>query len=120
MGPILKTVGVPTCGFLLVLGLSSAVQAGTMATDDKKAGQSERTHRQMQTTQTIQGNVKQVTGNSYVIEVLDGTEMKLHSDNSTVMSDHIYPGDRIEAKITEQNHALSILPIFRVVPRSDE
>jgi len=117
MTGISKPVGVLSCRFLL--GLSLAVQAGMVmhsAADDKEAGQSQRTGGQMEKTQTIQGNVKQVKGSNYVIEGLDGTEMKLHTDRSTVMAYPIYPGDRIEAKITEKNHALSILPISRIVP----
>ena len=40
MVPIPKIVGVPSCGFLLCLGLSTAAQAGygTSAADEMKAG----------------------------------------------------------------------------------
>src|SRR5262245_5162191 len=110
-----KTVGIPMT-FLLVIGLSFAVQAANMpsAAYDKKADQFENTDGQMQ--KTIQGDVKQIDGNNYVIEGVDGTEIKLYTDNNTVMSDHIFPRDRIEAKITEKNQALSMFPIFRVAP----
>src|ERR1044072_4009854 len=115
MGATPKTVGIPSIpmAFLLVLGFSFVVQVATMPspTDDKKANQFERTDGQMQ--KTIPGDVKHVNGNNYIIKGLDGTEMQLHTDNKTVMSDQIFPGDRIEAKITEKNHALSMFPIFR-------
>ena len=66
----------------------------------------------MQKVHTIKGNVKHVDGYNYVIEILDGAEMKLHTDSTTVMlPGFIYPGDRIEATVTEQNHALSMLPV---------
>jgi hypothetical protein len=119
MGSTPKTVGIASIpmAFLLVLGVSFVVQVTTMpsATDDKKADQFERTDGQMQ--KTIQGDVKQVNGNNYIIKGVDGTEMKLHTDSNTVMSDQIFPGDRIEAKITEKNHALSMFPIFRTEKR---
>lgn len=119
MGSTPKTVGIPSIPlvFLLVLGFSFFVQAPTIpsATDDKKADQIERTDGQMQ--KTIQGDVKQVNGNNYIIKGVDGTEMKVQTDNKTVMSDQIFPGDRIEAKITEKNHALSMFPIFRAEKR---
>ena len=115
MGSTPKTVGIAMT-FLLVIGLSFAVQATNMSStaDDKKADQFDNKDGQMQ--KTIQGDVKQIDGNNYVIEGVDGTEIKLYTDNNTVMSDQIFPRDRIEAKITEKNQALSIFPIFRVAP----
>jgi hypothetical protein len=43
MVPILKVVGLMSCGFLLCLGLSNAAQAGNApsAADEKKSGQSD-------------------------------------------------------------------------------
>src|SRR5262249_34081011 len=121
MGSTPKTVGIPSIplAFLLVLGFSFALQVATMpsATDDKKADQFERTDGHMQ--KTIQGEVKQVNGNNYIIKGVDGTEMNVQTDNKTVMSDQIFPGDRIESKITEKNHALSMFPIFRAQKRSN-
>ncbi|HEY5444813.1 MAG TPA: hypothetical protein VIJ87_10165 [Pyrinomonadaceae bacterium] len=115
MGSTPKALGI-LMTFLLVIGLSVAVQAASMpsAADDKKADQSETTDGQMQ--KTIQGDVIRIDGNNYVIEGVDGKEVKLYTDNNTVMSDQIFPRDRIEAKITEKNQALSMFPIFRVAP----
>jgi len=40
--------------------------------------------------------------------VKDGKEVRLHTDKTTQMMGEIKKGDRIEAKVNDQNHALSI------------
>jgi hypothetical protein len=114
MVSIPKVVGIVSCGFLLCLGLSH----GASAADDMKAGQSERkggqvdqreTTVQMQGVHIIQGDVLRVEDTNYVVKRLDGREVSLHTDNTTVKTGNIDAGDRIEAKVNEQNHALSML-----------
>ncbi|MEP6959280.1 MAG: hypothetical protein ABI980_11170 [Nitrospirota bacterium] len=115
MVAIPKVIGVLSCGFLLCLGLSVAASAA----DDMKAGQSERNggqpdqkemSLQKQEVHVIQGDVLRVEGTNYVVKGLDGKEVSLHADNTTVKTGNVKAGDRIEAKVNEQNHALSILP----------
>ncbi len=114
MAAIPKVVGVFSCGFLLCLGLSTAAQA-----EDMKAGQSERKGEQAdqkemtvqkQGVHVIQGDVLRVEDPNYVVKGLDGKEVSLHADNTTVKTGNVKAGDRIEAKVNGQNHALSILP----------
>jgi len=38
----------------------------------------------------------------------DDTELRIRTDKTTVMGEDIKKGDLIEAKINDQNHALSI------------
>ena len=120
MVSIPKVVGLISCGFVLCLGLSHAAQAenAASAADDMKAGQSERKGGQadqtdmtleMQGVHIMQGDVLRVEGPNYVVKGLDGKEVSLHADNTTVKTGNIKAGDRIEAKFNEQNHALSIL-----------
>jgi hypothetical protein len=114
MVQIPKAVGVLSCGFLLCLGLSLAAQA-----QDMKAGQSEgkgeQTDQKEMTLQKrvhyIRGNVVRVEYGSYVVKQKDGTEVILTTDNKTQMMGQIKKGDRIEAKVNDQNHALSISPM---------
>jgi hypothetical protein len=40
--------------------------------------------------------------------VKDGKEVRLHTDKTTQMMGEIKKGDRIAAKVNEQNHVLSI------------
>jgi hypothetical protein len=40
--------------------------------------------------------------------VKDGTQVRLHTDKTTQMMEEIKKGDRIEAKVNDQNHVLSI------------
>jgi hypothetical protein len=40
--------------------------------------------------------------------VKDGKEVRLHTDKTTAMTGEIKKGDRIEAQVNNQNHALSI------------
>jgi len=118
---------------LLCLGLSHAAQAdnAAAAADEKKAAQSEmkadQTDRrqggqeagepQMNAVQggqstggkTIKGEVLRVEGNDCFVKGQDGKEVRLHIDVTTLKAKNIEPGDRIEAKVNDQNYVLSVL-----------
>jgi hypothetical protein len=126
MVSISKIVGVLSCGFLLCLGLSHAAQAGTAAptTDEMKADQSDRRQGgqeagenqmgdemkggQSNDGKMITGEVLRVEGDNYFVKGQDGKEVRLHTDKTTEKIGSFKPGDRIEAKVNEENHALSI------------
>jgi hypothetical protein len=132
MVSIPKVVGVLSCGFLLCLGLSHAAQADNAASaaDEKKADQSEMKADQTDRRQggqeagekqmndmeggqpnggkMITGEVLRVEGTNCFVKGQDGKEVRLHIDVTTLKAKNIEPGDRIEAKVNEQNHALSI------------
>ena len=108
MVSIPKIVGVISCGFLLSLGLSHAAQADNVASaaDELKAAQMEGGH--LKGGETIKGEVLRVEYGEYFVKGQDGKEVRLHTDKTTQMMGQIKKGDRIEAKVNEQNHALSI------------
>ena len=112
MVSIPKVVGVLSCGFLLCLGLSHSAQAenAASAADDMKAGQVDQKEMvfQMKSLRTIQGEVLRVEGANYLIQEQDGKEVSLQTDQTTLKAGKINPGDRIEAKVDENNYALSI------------
>jgi hypothetical protein len=64
----------------------------------------------MQGAHIIQGDVMRVEGETYFVKGLDGKEMSLRADTTTMKTEKIKAGDRIEAKIDENNFALSLLP----------
>jgi hypothetical protein len=110
MIPLSKVVGVVTCGFLLCLGLATTAQSDYAAADEMKADQSD----QMQGGQpkggkVITGEVLRVEGNDCFVKGQDGKEVRLHIDLPTVMARNIEPGERIEAKVNDQNHVIAIL-----------
>lgn len=128
MVSIPKAVGILSCGFLLCLGLSNAVQADNAASfaDKLKADQSDRRQggqeagekqmndmegAQLNGGKTIKGEVMRVEGDDYFVNGQDGKEVRLHIDETTNKGRNINiePGDQIEAKVTNQNHALSVL-----------
>ncbi len=123
MVSIPKVGGVVSCGFLLCLGLSSVAQADNApsAADEMKTDQSDRRQggqmsnenemedAQSQGGKTIKGEVLRVEGDDCVVKGQDGKEVRLHIDQTTQMSErNINQGDLIEAKVNDQNHALSI------------
>ena len=128
MVSVLKVVGVLSCGFLLCLGLSSAAQAEhapapsdlmkTDAVTDQKGFQSdddkqknvndEKGNNRADGSKTIKGELFRVDNGNYFVKVKDGKEIRLHTDKTTEMSGEVKKGDRIEAKVNDQNHALSI------------
>jgi hypothetical protein len=99
MVSIPKVVGVLSCGFLLCLGLSTAAYAGQV--DETGASRLERA-------KTITGELLRVEYGEYVVKGQDGKEVRLTTDKTTQMMGQLKKGDRIEAKVNDQNHALSI------------
>ena len=124
MVSIPKIVGVLSCGLLLCLRLSNAAQADDAApaadqlNDQSDRGQSvqeagekqmnDMKGRQSKVSKTIKGEVFRVEYGNYFIKGQDGKEVRLHTDQTTQMMGQIKKGDRIEAKVNDQNHALSI------------
>ena len=99
--------------------LPSGNHTNPVHADDMKAGQPERNSghpdqkdmtMQTQGVYSIQGDVVRVEGDNYFVKGQDGKEISLHADNTTMKTDKIKPGDRVEVKIDENNHALSMLP----------
>ena len=126
MTSISKVVGVLSCGFLLCLGLSTAVQAEhepsssdvmkTDRVDDRQGFQSDddkQMNEKMETSSAegakmIKGELFRVESGNYFVKVKDGKQVRLHIDKTTQMTGEVKKGDRIEAKVNDQNHALSI------------
>jgi Cu/Ag efflux protein CusF len=126
MVSISKIVGVICCGALLCLGLPHAAQAehapapsdlmktdaqsdrqGFQSDDDKQMNDEMKSNR-AKGAKTIKGELFRVEDGNYFVKVKDGKEVRLHTDKTTQMMGEIKKGDRIEAKMNDQNHALSI------------
>ena len=113
MVPIPKMAGVLSCLVLLCLGLSTTAQAQDMKAgqSEGKGGQAEKDMTLQKRVHIIQGTVMRVEYGNYFVKQKDGTEVILHTDNTTQMMGQIKKGDRIVAKVNDQNHALSISPM---------
>jgi hypothetical protein len=85
-------VGSVLCGMVLLLNVSQA--SATQAPNDL-------THNR-----TIMGDVMRVEYAYYFVKEKDGKEVRLHADKTTLMLGQLKQGDRVEAEVTEQNHAL--------------
>ena len=99
--------------------LPSGKQANPAHADEMKAGQPERASgpadqkdrtMRAQGVNIIQGEVVRVDGDNYFVKGPDGKEISLHADNTTMKTNRIKPGDRVEVKLDQNNHALSLLP----------
>ena len=97
----------------------SGKQPDSAQTNDMKEGQSEKYSGQgdqknltMQTqgVDVIQGEVVRVEGDTYFVRGRDGKEISLHADTTTMKTQEIKSGDRVEVKVDRNNHALSMLP----------
>jgi hypothetical protein len=128
MVSIQKVVGVLSCSFLLCLGLSNAVRGehapgpsdlmktdsvtdkqGFQSDDDKQKNvDNEMSGNRVEGAKTVQGELTRVEDANYFIKVKDGKEVRLHTDKTTKMMGEIKKGDRIEAKVNDQSHAISI------------
>jgi len=110
-----KDIGVVFCGLLLSLGLSTVAQAEIFDRRQGDQGTGETPLHQMESGQSavgkiIQGEVLRVEGNYCVIKGQDGKEVQLQIDLDTLKAANIEPGDRIEAKVNDQNDVLSFRP----------
>ena len=56
----------------------------------------------------IKGEVLRVEGDNYFVKGQDGKEVRMHIDNTTETIGSFKQGDRIEAKVNDEHHALSI------------
>ena len=65
---------------------------------------------QTQMVDLIEGEVVRVDGDNYFVKGQDGKEISLHADTTTMKTKEIKAGDRVEVKIDQNNHALSMLP----------
>ena len=129
MVPTPKIVGVLLCGLLLCLGMSTAAQAehspsasdvmktdsqsdsglGFQSDDDRQKNVDDKKgSTRAKGAKTIQGELVRVEDGNYFVKVKDGKEVRLHTDKTTQMIGEIKKGDRIEAKMNDQNHALSL------------
>ena len=70
---------------------------------------------QSQRVQAIKGEVLRIEGDQYFVKGETGKEVRLHTDDTTQKTGDIHHGDRIEAQMNDQNHALSI----RSAPTTD-
>ena len=97
MVSIPKVVSVLSCGVLLCLGLSTAAYAA----DEEGA-------RRLEQAKVITGVLVRIEYGDYVVKEQDGQEVHFTIDKKTQVMGQLKKGDRIEAKVTEQNHALLI------------
>jgi Cu/Ag efflux protein CusF len=118
MVSIPKIIGVLSCGFVLGLGLSTVTQAAETslaaermkpdASADRKADLVKPDEDTVQGINTIKGEVLRIKGEHFYVRRSDGKEMHLHTKPTTQMMGEFKKGDHIEAKVTDQNNALSI------------
>jgi hypothetical protein len=97
-----KVLGVVFCGLLLIMGLSTVAQTEVFDVHSQGAGEI-----QPPVGKTIQGEVLRVEGDDCVIKGQDGKEVRLQINLPLMKAANIEPGDRIEAKVNNQNRVLS-------------
>ena len=66
-------------------------------------------HPPLQGVRTIQGEVVRVDGENYIVKSDDGREVQLQADIMTRRLETIQSGDRIEADVDDDNHAVLLL-----------
>lgn len=109
-----KVLFVVFCELLLSMGLSTVAQTEILYDDGMQDGQrtgATQLH-PMEGTQppggkTIQGEVLRVEGDECVIKSQDDKEVRVQIDQPLLKAAGIEPGDRIEAKVDNQNQVLS-------------
>jgi len=114
MVPIPKIISVVSGGVVLCLTLSSAAIAAVSAgsdCDERKGNQPNLLkcdEEIRQGIETVRGDVLRVEGDNLLVQRSDGKEVRVHLDETTQMFGYVGPGERVEAKMDKQGHALSI------------
>ncbi len=90
------------------LQIQSLAEGGTQMNEEMEGKPSQRV-------QAIKGEVLRVDGENYFVKAEGGDEVRMHTDDTTQKTGDINQGDRIEAQVDDQNHALSI----RSTPTTD-
>ena len=98
MYSLIKVVSV-MCGVLLCLWLSQAAHAGKA--DEEGASR-------LAQAKVIRGDLVRIDYGDYLIREKDGQEVRLHISNKTQIMGQLKKGDRVEAKVDDQNNALTI------------
>ena len=96
----------PSAGQVPSSEKSDGMQSGHKSTH---AGQKDVTL-QEQGVSLIRGEVTRIEGDHYFVKAQDGKEVSFRADTTTMKTEKIKTGDRIEAKVDNNNHALSLLP----------
>jgi hypothetical protein len=99
----------PTTGTHPNAAQADDMQTGRHGRKGAPVDQKEMALRQ-QGVQIIQGEVVRVDGDNYYVRGQDGKEISVHVDTSTMKTEKIKTGDRVEAKVDGDNRALSLLP----------
>jgi len=81
---------------------------GFQSDDDKQKNVDNEKGKSATGAKTITGELSRVEDGNYFVKVKDGKEVRMHTDKTTQMTGEIKKGDRIEAKVNHENHALSI------------
>lgn len=97
MFSITKVVSVLSCGMLLCLGLSQAAYAADEAGASRLAQ-----------AKVIKGDLVRVDYGDYILKDKDGKEIRVHMTNKTQIMGQLKKGDRVEAKVDDQDNALSV------------
>lgn len=97
MFSITKVVSVLSCGVLLCLGLSQAAHAA----GDEGA-------KRLEQAKVIKGDLVRIDYGDYIVKDKDGKEVLVHIDRKTQIVGQLRKGDRVEAKVDDQNNALLI------------
>ena len=101
----------------LALGITVFVSGLVDATDyDRAAGMMPAAPPHLRSGQqeighTVEGEVLRIDGEYYFVEDLSGNEVRLVVNQSTLRTGPIKEGERVEARVTNDDHALSIRPI---------
>jgi hypothetical protein len=112
-----KIIGMMSYSFVLVMSLSATQAAESVELSpcaDSENAQPNQVKCEEETPQgihTIKGEILHMNGANLLVKRSDGKEVILHVDLSTQMSEHVGPGDRIEANVNQvedESHAVSI------------
>jgi hypothetical protein len=98
MVSIPKIVSVLSCGVLLCLGLFQAAHAADEEKGASRLGQAK----------VINGVLVNIDYEDYIVKEKDGQEVRVHRDNKTQVMGQLKKGDRVEAKVDDQNNVLLI------------
>jgi hypothetical protein len=98
-----KLIGLFVIAMILGVGMATlSCATADMAAPDSQAVKA------APDSQTVKGDLLKIEGEFYIVKDMTGKEIRLHVDKTSKLEGVVKAGDKIEAQVTEQGHALSI------------
>ena len=96
-------------GFAAASFLMSLVIVGPAASADPQPAASPKPVSPAATVQSFKGQIVTIEGEHYIVKDATGKEVRLHVNQETVLQSGLRVGDKVDAEVSANGHAVTLL-----------